>query len=169
MTGAPRTLVIGLGNPILTDDGIGVHVARAVAETLPESSGIDVIELAVGGLALMESMVGYERVILIDALYAAENETGRVRVFDAGDLASTLNTASSHDADLPTALRLGRSLGAALPEDQAIQIVGVTAHDVLTFGESPSPRVRAAAHGAAELVIDLLGVPQSEQAAHTLT
>jgi hydrogenase maturation protease len=153
-----QTLVIGLGNPILTDDGIGVCVARAVADALPESSGIDVIEMAVGGLALMETMAGYERVVLIDALYTEQKDSGQVRVFDAGDLASTLNTASTHDADLPTALRLGRSLGALLPADNQIQIVGITAHDVLTFGETPSLPVMRAAPEAAASVLELLGV-----------
>lgn len=152
-----KTLVIGLGNPILTDDGAGIHAARVVAEALPADSGVDVVELSVGGLALMEAMIGCEQVIIIDALYADVGDAGRVHVFDAGDLMPTLNTASTHDADLPTALRVGRKLGADLPDDSHIRIVGITAHDVLSFGEVPSPPVMAAVPNAADAVLRLLG------------
>ena len=152
-----KTLVIGLGNPILTDDGVGIYVAREVARCLPADAEVEVIELATGGMALMEAMVGFKRCILIDAIWQPENMTGRVVVLDAGQLLDTLNVASTHDLDLPTALRLGRSLGAFLPADEAIQIVAVTAHDVLVFGESPTPRVAAAVRYAAAKVLGLLG------------
>ncbi len=152
-----RTLVIGLGNPILTDDGVGIHVAREVARRLPPEAGVEVVELATGGIALMEAMVGYERCVLIDAIWQPEDRTGRVMLFDAGHLPNTLNAASTHDADLPTALRLGRSLGAPLPADDAIQVVAVTAHDVLRFGERLTPPVAAAVPIAAASVLKSLG------------
>jgi hydrogenase maturation protease len=165
-----KTLVIGLGNPILTDDGVGIYAAREVARTLPPDSGIDVIEAAVGGIALMEAMIGYERVILIDALWSPEDQTGQVVEFDAGDLPDTLNTASSHDADLPTALKVGRTLGAQLPADENIQIVAVTAHEVLTFGDLPTPPVLAAVPEAADCVLALLGcVPADSSQSPTST
>jgi hydrogenase maturation protease len=152
-----KTLVIGLGNPILTDDGVGIYAAREVARSLPLDADVEVVELATGGLALMEAMVGFERCILIDAIWRPENMTGHVVVFDAGHLTDTLNAASTHDVDLPTALRLGRSLGARLPADGAIQIVAVTAHDVLIFGENPTPTVAAAIPYATASVLRLLG------------
>lgn len=153
-----KTLVIGLGNPILTDDGVGILSARMVEEALSPDSGIDVVELAVGGLSLMEAMVGYQRVILIDAVWAPDLDAGTVLTIDAGRLPDTLNTASPHDADLPTALRIGRSLGAALPADDQIQIVAVVARDVLTFGDRPTPPVAAAIPEAARHVLLLLGI-----------
>jgi hydrogenase maturation protease len=151
-----QTLIIGLGNPILTDDGAGILAARLVAERLPPTSGVDVVELAVGGLALMEAMIGYERVILLDALYAPAGTPGKVVQFSAGELPETLNSASAHDVNLPTALRLGRELGAALPETAAIQVVGVYAQEVLTFGDSPTPPVAAAIPEMAARVLRLL-------------
>jgi hydrogenase maturation protease len=152
-----KTLVVGLGNPILTDDGVGIYTARAVRRALPADTPIDVIELAVGGLGLMEAMVGYERVILIDALWSPPDETGEVVLFDAGFLSETLNSASAHDVDLPTSLRIGRELGAPLPADEDIQIVGVRANDVLNFGDEPTPPVKAAIPEAVTTVLTLLG------------
>jgi hydrogenase maturation protease len=54
-----RTLILGLGNPILTDDGVGVLVAEQVRARLPEDTHIDITEVSVGGLTLMETMIGY--------------------------------------------------------------------------------------------------------------
>lgn len=157
-----KTLVIGLGNPILTDDGVGIYTARAIRRVLPVDAPVDVTELAVGGLGLMEAMVGYERVILIDALWSPPDETGEVVQFDAGHLSETLNSASSHDVDLPTALRIGRELGAPLPADNHIQIVAVRANDVLDFGDEPTPPVKAAIPEAAAAVLGLLGYAPAE-------
>ncbi|MCL4249858.1 MAG: hydrogenase maturation protease [Anaerolineae bacterium] len=154
-----KTLVIGLGNPILTDDGVGIYAVRALREMLPPDVPVDVVELSVGGLRLMETMVDYDRVILIDALWAPADRRGEVLVFDARDMPETLNTRSTHDADLPTALRIGRALGAHLPEDADIQIVAITAYDVLDFCEQPSPPVLEAIPLACEAVLDLLRVP----------
>jgi hypothetical protein len=69
-----------------------------------------------------------------------------------------MNTASAHDVDLPTALSVGRRLGAALPTDDHIHIVGIYAREVLTFGKMPTPPVVAAIPEAARQVLDLLGL-----------
>jgi hydrogenase maturation protease len=159
-----KTLVIGLGNPILRDDGAGIHVARMVECAFPPDAGIDVVEASIGGLSLMEAMIGYERVILVDALWSPERETGQVIEFDAGHLPDTLNTSSAHDVDLPTALRVGRRLGAVLPADEHIQIVAITACDVLTFDESPTPSIAVAIPEATRRVLALLGYPSPEAA-----
>jgi len=151
------TLVIGLGNPILTDDGVGIYTARFVEQALPGDADVEVVELAVGGLGLMETMIGYERAIIIDAIWSPREKVGRVVCFDAGDLPETMNSASAHDADLPTALSVGRRLGALLPPNKNIQIVGITAREVLEFGAEPTPPVAAAVPEAAEAVFDLLG------------
>ncbi|NDJ86179.1 MAG: hydrogenase maturation protease [Chloroflexi bacterium] len=156
-----KTLVIGLGNPILSDDGIGIYTARRVQELLPEESPIEVIEVSVGGITLMEHMVGYERVIIIDAMWAPADQAGQVHVFDASNLPETLNTRSTHDADLPTALRIGRELGAKLPEMHHVQIVAITANQVLDFCEELTPAVQAAMPDACTAVFRLLSIPAS--------
>ena len=163
-----RTLVIGLGNPILMDDGVGILTAYAVQEALSTiDTSVDVIELSVGGITLMEHMIGYERVIIIDAYWVLPEQVGQVMIFDAGDFTETLNTRSTHDSDLPTALRVGRSLGARLPEDDAIQIVAVTANQVLDFGDQPTPPVKAAISEATRAVLHLLDLAETHAAVST--
>nr|MBN1228595.1 hydrogenase maturation protease [Anaerolineae bacterium] len=152
-----KTLVIGLGNPILTDDGVGIYAARIVEQIRPETSNLDVVELAVGGLQLMEAMIGYEQVIILDAVWSPNGELGKIVEFDAGYLSETMNSASAHDVDLPMALRVGRRLGADLPVDTNIRIIGVYARTVLDFGAEPTPPVAAAIPGVVNRVMDILG------------
>ncbi len=152
-----KTLVIGLGNPLLADDGVGVYAARLLRRVLPPDAEVDVLELAVGGLELMEAMIGYRRVILLDALWSPDGEVGQVVHFHAGHLPDTMHSASAHDADLPTALRVGRRLGALLPADEDIHIVAVKAREVLTFSQTLTPAVAEAIPQVVRLVLDLLG------------
>ena len=55
--------MLGLGNPILTDDGVGIYVARAVAER-GQQEGVSFAETSVGGLRLLDVIGGYERIII---------------------------------------------------------------------------------------------------------
>jgi len=154
-----KTLVIGLGNPILTDDGVGVKVAYAVRDALASAAREDVAvtEASVGGLRLMEMMVGYERAILLDAIQTPGGRPGAISRLTLDDIASavpTQHSASAHDMNLPTALEMGRRLGLALPD--TIEILAVEAEDVVTFGETCTPAVAAAVPAVTELVLQLL-------------
>ena len=151
-----KTLILGLGNPILTDDGIGIHVVREVAtRSLPNN--VTCAEASVGGLRLLEVIAGYERVIMVDAIQTPEGQPGAVHRLHAGDLRTSLHAGSTHDLSLPGALRLGRDMGMALPDDKSIRIIAVEVKDVLTFGEECTPAVAAAIPRAVEAVLAELG------------
>jgi hydrogenase maturation protease len=140
-----RTLILGLGNPILTDDGVGVRVAEAVKDCLPPDAPIDITEVSVGGLTLMETMIGYERVILIDAIQQAGSRPGAFRRMTLDDLRAispTQHSASPHDASLITALQMGERMGLALPRE--ITIFAVQVENVTDFSDQPTPAVAAA-------------------------
>jgi hydrogenase maturation protease len=152
---ASGTLVLGLGNPILTDDGVGIHVVRAVARR-GLGKGVTFAEASVGGLRLLDTLAGYERVILVDAIQTPDGQPGETYRLHPNDLRTTLHSGSTHDLSLPGALTLGRQLGLALPTDEAVTIVAVEVEDVLTFGESCTPAVAAAIPGAIEMVMDCI-------------
>ena len=156
-----RTLVLGLGNPILTDDGVGVRVAQAVKALLPQELEVDVQEVSLGGLTLMESMLGYDHVILIDAIQLPGRWPGEVRRLSLDDLstiAPTQHSASPHDANLPTALAAGRQLGMALPEE--VVILAIQVENVMDFSENLTPAVAAAIPIAIEMVMAELGISE---------
>ena len=93
-----KTLLIGLGNPILTDDGVGVKVANELEEQIDLESHpeLTITEASAGGLRLMEAMLGYERVILIDAFYLDPESTtpGKIHHLSLDDLRSISPTHS---------------------------------------------------------------------------
>ncbi|MFP4440002.1 MAG: hydrogenase maturation protease [Chloroflexaceae bacterium] len=153
MTTPAKTLVLGLGNPILTDDGVGVQVAEAVAARLPLDSPVDCIEVSVGGLMLMEAILGYERVILIDALYPA-TQPGRIHQMTLADLRAmsvTEHSNSPHDAGLITALDMAQRMGLPLPAE--ITIYAVEVENIIDFGDTMTAAVAAAVPRVTEAVL----------------
>jgi hydrogenase maturation protease len=158
-----RTIVIGLGNPLLGDDGVGWRVADAVEGLLAAArragrpiAEVDIERLGVGGLRLMECLTGYEVAVLVDAAEFPNRPIGEVRAccFDDLEDYAAGHLDSAHDASLRTALDLGRRLGAALPE--RIHAVTVQAHRTDEFSESLTPEVAAAIPTAAAAVVELL-------------
>jgi hydrogenase maturation protease len=147
-----KTLVLGLGNPILTDDGVGIYVVRALAGRL-DRPDVEVAEASLGGLRLLDTVVGYNRLILVDAIQAG-GQAGQVYRLGPNDLRSSLHSASSHDLGLPAAMELGRRLGMVLPEDEAITILAVEVEDVITFGETCTPHVQAVISRVAQMILE---------------
>lgn len=167
-----RKLIAGLGNPILGDDGVGWRVAEEVSrqtgislgdsqlpsQTTPEPDSVSIERFALSGIALMERMVGYEQVILIDSLNTGKYEQGKVVVFTLDSLADLIygHTSSAHDVSLKNALVLGRQMGASLPADENVFVVAIEAEHVYDFKEDLSPAIAASVPVAVDHVIKLL-------------
>jgi len=147
-------LILGLGNPILADDGVGIRVARQLQERLADRPGVTVDEASLGGLRLLEVIGGYDRLILVDAIQTTDGQPGQVYRLDTSAFCATLHSGCTHDVDFFTALELGRRMGMHIPEQ--IEIIAIEAEDVLTFGEACTPAVEAAISVAAEIVIEIL-------------
>jgi len=145
-----RALLLGVGNTILTDDGVGIYVVRAVAQRLDgepiEGLELDVEEASTGGLGLLDIMAGYGVVIIVDAVADERVRPGELCRVDLAQGAGH-DVFCLHGVGLKTALELGRSIGQALPE--RVEVYGVGTQDVTTFGEECTPAVRAAIPEAA--------------------
>lgn len=154
------TLIIGLGNPILGDDGVGWRVAETVASCLQADGAgrppAEIDYLSLGGLSLMERLVGYRRAIIVDAIQTRGGTPGQVHAFPLQALPdpSAGHTTAAHDTSLQTALAVGRQMGAQLP--QQIVIVAVETRPTFDFSQELSPAVEAAVPLAAQTVLDLL-------------
>ncbi len=154
----PKTALIGLGNTLLTDDGVGIAVVDAVAEIISPLPNLEIIREVQGGLRLMELLVGFERALICDAIVTGR-PPGTILKFPLSQLPS-LHSDSAHDLSLSDALKTGRMAGAQLPDDDAILIVAVEAEDVLSFGETLTPDVERAVPKAALLIAELLEKPR---------
>ena len=151
------TLVLGLGNPVLGDDGLGWRVAEQVQQKMGKAKpDVEVDYLAVGGLRLMERLVGYQRAILIDAIMTGQQPVGSQFCLALQDLPDSAagHLSSAHDTSLQTALSAGSALGLPLPE--TIIIFGIEAEPILDFGEALSPPVAAAVPYLADQIITFL-------------
>jgi hydrogenase maturation protease len=152
-----KTIVIGLGNPILGDDGVGWVVVEEVSKLENCLSNTVVVEcLSVGGLNLMEHLVGFNRAILVDALLTTLHPVGTVIHLPLEELPGQIagHMGSTHDVNLKIALQLGREMGAQLPGE--IIIVGIVVNYVTDFSKDLSPQVKAAVPQAVKLICDCL-------------
>ncbi len=140
-----KTLLLGLGNPILSDDSVGIRLATDIAGRLGECPGLDVVsDCSAGGLELLEVLSGYDRVILLDSIVTAGGVPGEWCRFTAESLRETVHLSNVHDANFATALALGRGMGRSLPPDGEIHILAVEVAENTTFSESLSPPVAQA-------------------------
>jgi hydrogenase maturation protease len=140
-----ETLVLGLGNPILTDDGVGVRIAEAVRTALPSNDQVEIDEASVGGLELLERLLGYRRVFLIDAFHPGQKQPGtihRLELEDLRDISPTQHSASAHDTTLVTAWDMARQMDLPLPEELVIYAIEVA--NITEFGEELTPAVAQA-------------------------
>ena len=153
-----KTLIIGLGNPLLRDDSVGLRVVQMLRDILADQPDVELMEDYWGGLRLMEQMVGYDRAIIVDAI-CTDAPSGTIHLLSPDDI-PTQRSASAHDVNLPTALEFGRQAGAHLPPNEHIHIVGIEAADVQTFEESLSPEVEAALPQAVDQILSELQIEQ---------
>jgi len=110
-----RTLVLGLGNPIISDDGIGIQVARELKDKI-EQQDVAVEETSMGGLNLLDLLVNIERAIIVDAIQTVGGEPGQIYKLGPAAFDATRHAATPHDVNFATALELGRRLGLTLPK-----------------------------------------------------
>ncbi len=143
--GAPpgplRILIVGLGNPLLRDDGVGARAAGLLAARLA-GSPVDVVESPWGGLRFLDLVSGYDRVIVVDAITWRHSAPGTVYRLTPEQAVLAVRATSYHDLSLGAALALGRAVGAPLPEETVF--FAVEAQEVECFGETLTPAVEAA-------------------------
>lgn len=152
MTG--KTLILGLGNLIFGDDGVGLKVAREIRKTWPQAPGIDIQEASLGGLALLDLIAGYDRVIIVDAIITKKNRPGYVYKLNLEDLGNVSDVYGSHVLDLRTVVELGKILGHKIPG--TIHIYAVEIKDNTQFSEHLSPVIEEAIPLiAAQIINDL--------------
>ena len=173
MSKTETILVVGLGNPILGDDGVGWRVVEHVeAEFKAEGQKSREIEFeyySLGGLSLMERMEGYRDVIVVDSLLTGKKPNGTIYSIPLSSLPdfSYGHTTAIHDASLAIALEVGRQMGMVLPDD--VWIVAVEAEFVYDFSEELSPEVEQAVPTAVKLVKMILDTNIREEKIYDIT
>jgi len=148
-----KTLVLGLGNYILSDDSVGLCVAQELRKVLDQDE-ITITEACVGGLSLLDLMICYDKAIIIDAIQTPDGKTGQIYRLNSNAFNTTRRTTLTHNVNFTTALKLGRQLGIALP--QQIIVFAIEVADVSTFSEECTPEVKEAIPKCVRMVVQEL-------------
>lgn len=157
--GTLRTKIIGLGNELLSDDGLGVSVVRQLKKRLAGLE-IDFEELSVGGLGLLDHITGCDRCIIVDAIATGDHPPGTMLRFLQTADSDPVTLASSHQIDLSQVLALAGLLGGEIP--RSVLVYGIEAGDVVTFHEECTQDVRRAIPKLVDMICaDIAGGEQS--------
>jgi hydrogenase maturation protease len=151
-----RTAILGLGNPLLADDGVGVAVAVACQRLLRQTPvpGVDVLVTTRAGFELIDILTGYGAAVLIDCLDLPDPQPGRVRRLTLDDAAGSVRLVGGHDLSIGTAFRLAAQLSVPMPTQ--VEILAVEGTDLRTLGRGLSPEVAAAVEPLARSIHDKL-------------
>ena len=149
-----KTLILGLGNPILCDDSVGIHVAQELQKSLNRPD-VTVEETTLAGLNLLDFLVGYDKAILIDAIQTAGGKPGEIYRFSSEEILKPTHTATNpHDVSFADALELGRRLNMPLPQE--VIVFAIEAKEVYTFCEECTPEVADAIPRCMDLILQEL-------------
>lgn len=144
-----KTLILGTGNPILRDDGIGPRIVQEL-EGLISTPEVTLRQTSLAGMSLVELLIGFDRVIVIDAIQTG-GKPGEVYRLTPDSFTSTQDFASHHSVGLLQAVELGKKLDQPMPREMLI--VAIEAKDVSNFGEGFTPEVENAIPLAVEQVL----------------
>lgn len=155
-----KTLVAGVGNVLLRDDGFGVEVARRLAEQAHQSADFKIIDVGIGGIHLvLELMNGYDVLVIADAAQQ-RSSPGTLQVLEAevDDLADWTDEerseflADMHYTTPGKALILAKALR-VLPDK--VWLVGCQPGDISDLGIGLTSPVSAAANTAVRKIIEM--------------
>jgi hydrogenase maturation protease len=150
------SLVLALGNPVMTDDAVGLHVADALRALLRARPlrDVQVLKSQRAGFELVEMLPGYDRAIIVDAVLADDPLPGRVRELTLDDLSGSRRLINAHEISLPTALEMGRRLGLDMPEE--VELIAIEAIELYTMSTTMTAPVQAAVEPVAQRIYDRL-------------
>lgn len=150
-----KTLVLGLGNPILSDDSVGMKIAREFQDMVNDV-GVTTIESSSSGLNLLQLLIDYDRAVIIDAIQTEKGKAGSIYYLEPCELKTSERVTHCHSSGIADLIRLGKKLGLKLP--QQIDIFAIEAADVSTFGETLTPEVAEAIPVCLSMIAGKLGL-----------
>ena len=146
-----KTIVLGVGNQILGDDGVGIHIINELKKQI-QSPNITIDEAATGGMNLLELILGYDKAIIVDAVKTKNGENGEVKRIPLNNF-STMHSCNPHDVTLNEAIEMAKKMGEdRIPRE--IIVIGVMMKEIpCEFGEKLSDKIAAAVPKAVNMTL----------------
>ena len=137
---APKLLLLGLGNDLLTDDGVGLRVVAALQAAFEDRKDIAFTASSEMGLALLDLVAGFESLIIVDSVQTKTAPPGTVHELDGEDLVQGA-LLSPHFLGIGEILALGRELGLVVP--RLVKVFAIETEDPFTVGADLTPALNA--------------------------
>jgi hydrogenase maturation protease len=150
-----KTLILGLGNPYLSDDSAGLKVIQLLEERL-SNPDVSLYETSLAGINLLDILVGHDKAIIVDAIRTANGKPGNIYRLTPEEFDTSCHTTSSHDIGIIAAIELGKRLELAMP--QVIEIIGIESEDTVTLTENCTADVEAAIPIVADMIINEVNI-----------
>ena len=138
-----KTLVLGMGNSILTDDAIGLLAAKSVYDKIIGETNhgmeFDLVLTETGGMSLLDIIRGYDTLVVIDAIKTGQHTAGEVLEIDVESALGSHRMLSSHDLSLFEAVKMGRTLDIKMPAKILIYCIEILNNT--DFSDKLSPEI----------------------------
>ena len=132
-----KTVIIGLGNPIVGDDAIGIKVMEYIRDTFTLPMNTEILaDISIAGLGLVELFRGYNKVILIDSIQTGKHPLGTVILLRTEEFSLALHTYDHHNMDIFTSLEFSDQIFDDIPKD--IKIIGIEIINPMEFSDKLS-------------------------------
>jgi hydrogenase maturation protease len=145
-------IILGVGNQILGDDGVGIHVSDELKKRIKDPN-ITIDDAVTGGMNLLELLLGYDKAIIVDAVKSNEGEVGEVKRIPLDNF-STMHSCNPHDVSLIEAIEVAKKMGEKrIPQE--IIIIGIIMKEIpCEFGEKLSEKIEAAVPKAVDMILN---------------
>ena len=132
---------MGIGNTIRGDDGIGIYIAEEIKKKLVnKKNNVTVISTETAGLNLLDLIVGYSKLIIVDSIQvSSNNELGHIFKLEVNQINSSNSHFNSHDIDFSKLFKIGKKFKIKLPKE--IKIYGVGISSVKGFKQRCNPQL----------------------------
>lgn len=145
-----QVAVIGIGNTLMGDDGVGVRVADELRDRLPDVPEVDIVTGGVAGMMLMPAVLAADEVVFVDAL-AVDDEPGSIFRMDPDVAGITgLRSTTSHGMGIPYLITNARMLG----HRPGFLVYGVQIGDIMVGPDTLTPEVEAAVPQVVDLIAE---------------
>ncbi len=141
-----KILILGIGNPIRYDDGVGNYIAGELKHGLDSTQRamVDIQDTSMAGLSLLDLLAGYDKVILIDSIQTEEGRPGDIYRFSLDDPGSFPGNTLSHNIGIPMVLFMAKKMDQPIPEEIVLYAVEIERKEL--FGEGLTPAVKEAVY-----------------------
>lgn len=145
-----KILFLGLGNPILSDDAVGIRTVEEIKNIVGERDEIGFTVGNIAGLGILDVIQGYDELVIVDAVEKG-GTPGSLYTIPLDELDNSIHLTSIHSINLATAIEFGKKMGMKVPS--RISIYGIEVRDVVNFSEKMTREVEKSTRKNAKEIV----------------